>query len=400
MMLRSGAVLLAAAAIALAVGCRESTPQITAVDIVVSFPTQSVDQLRFALPGLPAPTVRPERAGAPLSSPQNLIVYLPDTRVGEDVMCTVEGLFRGAARGTGIGRARVEQGRAVACAVNLLGGSGGGDGGPDGSPGSAAGVPPADGATTDRPPGDGGGPAPGDTGGPPPGDTAGPPPADTNGPPPADSNGPPPADTNGPPPIDMGGPPPVDMGGPPPPDGPGPPPPVGCADGRREGFIDVADFPTIAGCGMGNDDPLTYVQSRQQAAGLCSPGWHWCTAADVGRLPAQPRPRAAGATTCAWLDVAGARCDQKVQAFGQPSCGGNIVGSGSTAGPDRGLCSNLLGQCGDSWKLQVDFDRWGQISVLDTGVCQNNVALTCASQGVPPALGTDVPCWAACCRNP
>jgi hypothetical protein len=63
---------------------------------------------------------------------------------------------------------------------------------------------------------------------------------------------------------------------------------VGCADGQREGFADIAKFPTIAGCvgswegdmtlrkgpvakGCGDD-----LEACDSPASVCAPGWHVC----------------------------------------------------------------------------------------------------------------------------
>jgi hypothetical protein len=69
---------------------------------------------------------------------------------------------------------------------------------------------------------------------------------------------------------------------------------TGCADGTREAFVSVADYPSIAGCSGawsvpgvtgnpqpacdrqgGNDGPLS-LGSGCSAADLCAPGWHVC----------------------------------------------------------------------------------------------------------------------------
>ena len=63
--------------------------------------------------------------------------------------------------------------------------------------------------------------------------------------------------------------------------------PIGCADGTREGFRDVATFPRIAACaGHWNQPGLTGLPAGHQctpaddqpcaAADLCSPGWEIC----------------------------------------------------------------------------------------------------------------------------
>jgi hypothetical protein len=75
---------------------------------------------------------------------------------------------------------------------------------------------------------------------------------------------------------------------------PGDPAVVGCADGQREAFVDVATFPTIAGCIAEWTDktrlrrPASGVACGDDAhpcgtaADACAPGWHLC--ADSGRV--------------------------------------------------------------------------------------------------------------------
>ncbi len=77
-------------------------------------------------------------------------------------------------------------------------------------------------------------------------------------------------------------------------------PDIGCADGVRDGFADLATFPSIAACsgawvipGIGaaaNSDPKCATSGNDRptngvgcaAANLCAPSWHICTnAADV-----------------------------------------------------------------------------------------------------------------------
>jgi hypothetical protein len=382
-MTRLGAALLVVTAVCLAAGCRESTPQITGVRIEARFAGQVISQLRFELRVGGATLAQATRPDPPvlLSSPQDLVVYLPDARAGADAVCAVVGVMAAGTSITGTGQVRIERRRVVTCTASLGAGDGGstsdaagdaiaGDG-PGGDPGRDGG------ATTDAlaPPGDMAADHQQ-----PPGDGPGPPPFDTNQPP-ADTSQPPP-DTNPSPPD-----------APPSPDVMEPPP-VGCSDGLREGFIDVAAFPGVAGCGMGSA-PVSHAQARAMASALCAPGWRWCRAGDVGGLPAAPVPRSVQGADCAWLDPGASVCDDKVQAFGQPRCGGSVTRSASTAGPDQGLCTGLLG-CGEPWKVNVALDRWTQVSALGNGVCHDHVALECASR----TLGGDLPCWVACCRGP
>lgn len=83
----------------------------------------------------------------------------------------------------------------------------------------------------------------------------------------------------------------VDVVDPPPP----PPPAVGCADGTREGFLDLATWPSIAGCEgafavagvtranltaacarAAGDDGANTEGNGCSAADLCMEGWHVC----------------------------------------------------------------------------------------------------------------------------
>ena len=69
---------------------------------------------------------------------------------------------------------------------------------------------------------------------------------------------------------------------------------VGCSDGEREGFIDIARFPTIAACSatwngsLGLRDPRTGGACGDELGpclapvDACAPGWHVC--ADNGQL--------------------------------------------------------------------------------------------------------------------
>jgi hypothetical protein len=384
-MTRLGAALVAATALCFASGCRESTPEITGVRIEARFAPQTVRQLRLELSiagTTLAQVARPDPAGAALSSPQDLVVYLPDARAGADAVCVVVGVMPAGTNMRGMGQVRVERRRVVTCVASLGAGDGGAvsDAGGDAIAGDAAG------AETGR---DGG-----------PTDTLAPP-RDTavdQQPPQADGPGPPPADTNGPPPD---APEPIPDTNQPPPDAPAPPPDMmeplasGCSDGFREGFIDIPDFPGVAGCGMGNA-PVSYVQAKAMAGAICAPGWRWCRPGDVGALPASPAPRSVQGASCAWLDASPSTCQDKVQAFGQPTCGGAVTRSASAGAVDQGACTGLLA-CNEPWKLVVPLDRWTEVSALDRGACQNHVTLECATRTL--GLG-DLPCWVACCRGP
>jgi len=94
---------------------------------------------------------------------------------------------------------------------------------------------------------------------------------------------------------------------------------IGCSDGQREGFIDLAAFPTIAACGAtwgGMPDLRTPptgaacgddLGTCSVPADACATGWHMCgTSGDVRELLvvsatdclAQPGVFAAASSTC------------------------------------------------------------------------------------------------------
>jgi hypothetical protein len=58
---------------------------------------------------------------------------------------------------------------------------------------------------------------------------------------------------------------------------------VGCADGTREGFVDVTRYPDLAAC---EGTWLGDLDQSASAEALCASGWHVCTEADteVGAL--------------------------------------------------------------------------------------------------------------------
>lgn len=91
---------------------------------------------------------------------------------------------------------------------------------------------------------------------------------------------------------------------------PGDPAVVGCADGQREGFVDSAAFPTIAGC-IGQWEGTTSLRAPRSGAACgddlgacatpadaCAPGWRVCgdggALADVQRVDASQCEQAGG----------------------------------------------------------------------------------------------------------
>jgi hypothetical protein len=105
------------------VGCG-SDPPITAVRIVVQYDASTrFDQFDFWLDldeGLSAPITRPEEAGAPLSAPQDLVLYVPDSWAGTQVFCRARGLRNRQGIATSLQRpVTVVLHQTVSCEVTL-----------------------------------------------------------------------------------------------------------------------------------------------------------------------------------------------------------------------------------------------------------------------------------------
>jgi|GEM_PF-4936453 len=153
---------------------------------------------------------------------------------------------------------------------------------------------------------------------------------------------------------------------------------VGCSDGGREGFIDIATWPDIAACsgawsigGVVTDaltptcDRLAGDDGNPPAAGcnvsdLCAEGWHVCnSAADVaahsstGCQGAAPEPNlffairqsGTGCAQCATGDIVGGECNSPFSCIG--GCAPNVFlsndvfGCGSLGSPPAASCAPL-----------------------------------------------------------
>ena len=87
-----------AAAVAATIGC--ANDPITGVHLTVMFPGLQIDQIRFTVTpqgGDPVVARRPELtdAGAWLTSPQDVMVYLPDYLAGRATVCQATGMAAG-----------------------------------------------------------------------------------------------------------------------------------------------------------------------------------------------------------------------------------------------------------------------------------------------------------------
>lgn len=154
-------------------------------------------------------------------------------------------------------------------------------------------------------------------------------------------------------------------------------PEAGCADGTREGFVDLAAYPTIAGCSGGwSVGGLTIellVPRCNRASGndgsqregegcgaedLCAPGWHVCRGKDEvsarspsGCAEAVPpgAPNKSLFFAVAQTSLANSVCDETSGDNDVFGCGnlGHTLAADKNCGPlDRALASMQAGTCG------------------------------------------------------
>jgi hypothetical protein len=373
-------------------GCK-GDPKITGVRIQASWgPGRVVDQLAFALePGLGSPhfdaetvVVRPVTAGAPLRSPQDFVIYLPDDQDGQWWTCGVAGRRAGRAEGPAPSRAvqlklhtlklcplSLDEGVDAAAGTDATGSGGLADGASgDGALAEVGAGPDAGGSPDGSPTVDG--TVPPDTG---PSPDASP------------SSDQAPRSDVGPPPVDapVSGPPDVAVDRAPPP--PDLPVQTGCADGVRHGFP-LASYDSIASCGP---FLMTYSEARTMVSGVCAGGWHWCSVQEIGAVPAgAPAP---GSGACSWLKSEEMGCSTTNTTFSQLLCGGSPGMTVSAGGPNSGVlaCAGVDLGCTQPWKYATSFDSWSSSSLSGNG-CMNHVGFRCAS-----AMGGSS-CWITCCK--
>lgn len=133
--------------------------------------------------------------------------------------------------------------------------------------------------------------------------------------------------------------------------------PAGCADGEREGFVDIAGNPRIAGCngawsipgarsipacerGAG-DDTLNLTGAGCSAVDLCAVGWHVCGSV-------QDVANSLGATTCANAAPVAGYFATQVSGPGTGNCSANPADTNDNFGcgnigaaPNAATCSPL-----------------------------------------------------------
>jgi hypothetical protein len=115
----------------------------------------------------------------------------------------------------------------------------------------------------------------------------------------------------------------------------------GCADGSREGFLEVPAFPNIAACRGSWNGAI----SDPSARAICVSGWHLCTHLDTGILREISFQQATAFTGCFAFDAApdGGSCLPCTGAGGSQNdmggvgsgCGSKIEGSSSCLGSGR-----------------------------------------------------------------
>ena len=129
-------------------------------------------------------------------------------------------------------------------------------------------------------------------------------------------------------------------------------PEVGCADGAREGFLDTAAYPQIAGCAGAWDQPgitpdtVAPTCARQggddgphpegggcSAPDLCADAWHVCSTWN--------EVAAKSPTGCAGATPPGAKPKSLFFAIRQPSVNGSVCGAPGSGFNDVFGCGNL-----------------------------------------------------------
>ena len=212
-------------------------------------------------------------------------------------------------------------------------------------------------------------------------------------------------------------------------------PEIGCSDGEREGFVDDAAYPHIAGCSGAWENPGITPESVKQtcngqagddsgnkegagcaAPDLCAEGWHICsTSSEVA---------AKSPTGCAGSVPPGAKEKSLFFAMRQPSENGSVCGAwgdgfndvfgcgnlGAGLGPDKNcgpldrvLASTQPNSCGFNeaepphgpWECMGDqTSHLNEGKVVTKKACQNS---SCSYDGDP--IGTWDKGGVLCCRN-
>lgn len=175
----------------------------------------------------------------------------------------------------------------------------------------------------------------------------------------------------------------------------------GCADGEREGFVDLVAEPAIAGCGGGFAVPGLLVDTAPScdraagddgdnptgegcnAADLCASGWHVCTSSD---------------------DVAASSADGDCTRIA-PEGAGELFFATRQSGPGYQRCgegSNDVFGCGtvgmaataSCWPL--DRESWDLCSTIGDGwICGDDPEREAENASKPAAEGGGV----LCCRD-
>lgn len=184
---------------------------------------------------------------------------------------------------------------------------------------------------------------------------------------------------------------------------------VGCADGTREGFLDITPgtWPDIGGCAGGWQVPgLTYAAGRQSlcgrrggntstnpqglgcgAADLCAPGWHVCLGPrEVERRSPSGCEAAVPPGTRAFFAVAGGGSVGGDCVFG-PSAHNDVRGCGTLGQPEADGCFPL------DRRLEF-YDCLATAGVWDCGGPTSHVTEVLTVWKPRPELG-----GVLCCRN-
>ena len=211
-------------------------------------------------------------------------------------------------------------------------------------------------------------------------------------------------------------------------------PEAGCADGQRDGFLSINNYPLIAACSGGwsiggvTRDDLTAECGHQSgnqsgnpdgngcsAADLCAPGWHVCqghqevsekSPAGCDDAVAPGTPNKGVFFAIHQNSTSNTMCDNSTEANDVFGCGnlGNELSSGQNCGPlTRALASTQPNSCGYN-EAEPGHGPWqclgGNQSHFEEGAlvtkngCPNN---SCSYDGY--SVGNQDRGGVLCCRN-
>jgi hypothetical protein len=164
-------------------------------------------------------------------------------------------------------------------------------------------------------------------------------------------------------------------------------PGLGCAVGRRRGFLDEAAWPKVAACGA----PVSYSTAVASAPTVCAAGWSMCSVAQTNALSG-PDPVFSGSSSLAWINYTDATTSNWYE-FSSLSCGVPVGIYSNLAG--TGACTPG-GQYPEGWRLAVVGGSAFNVYSHQSSVgCVQHVLHECGFAGGSSPLN---PAYTLCCK--